>query len=203
MSQKVLDLLQENFADSVLDTGSHVGDEWARIKGDSVVDILRFLKDDPRTDMKLLSDLTAVDYLEFDPKRPLEKDDPERIEVVYQMTSISNGQRVRLRVRCGIDGVLPTATVVFRTADWWERMVFDMYGIRFEGHPKLRRLLLYEEFKGHPLLKDYPIHKRQPLIPEAGIKDLVRGPGPGKSTKRSPFSQRPVSRPKIGSDSYD
>lgn len=203
MSQKVLDLLQEKFADAVLATGSHVGDEWARVKPDAIPEILRYLKDDPETDMKLLSDLTAVDYLEFDPKKPLAVDDPERIEVVYQMTSITNGQRVRLRVRCGIDGVLPTATGVFRTADWWERLVYDFYGVRFEGHPKMRRILLYEEFKGHPLLKDYPIHKRQPLIPEQGVKDLVRGPGPGKSNKRSPFSQRDVSRPKIGSDSYD
>lgn len=203
MSQKVLDLLSEKFGDAVLATGSHVGDEWARVRPDAIVDVVRFLKTDPATDMKLLSDLTAVDYLNFDPKKPLSLSDPERIEVVYQLTSITTGQRVRLRVRCGIDGILPSVQPVFRTADWWERMVFDLFGIRFEGHPNLRRILLYDEFKGHPLLKDYPIHKRQPLTPEMGVRDLVRGPGPGESTKHAPFSQRPGARSNTGSDSYD
>jgi NADH-quinone oxidoreductase subunit C len=92
---------------------------------------------------------------------------------------------------------------VYRTANWWERLVFDFIGVRFDGHPHLRRILTYDEFQGHPLRKDYPVHLRQPLTPERNVRDLVRGPGPGESTKHSPFSQRPGSRPNTRSDAYD
>jgi NADH-quinone oxidoreductase subunit C len=105
-------------------------------------------------------DLTAVDYQKY----PGREDGP-RFEVVYHLYSIARNHRVRLKVRVDEDdAVVPTAVPLWPIANWFEREVWDMFGIRFAGHPDLRRLLLYEEFVGHPLRKDYPINRRQPLI---------------------------------------
>jgi NADH-quinone oxidoreductase subunit C len=73
---------------------------------------------------------------------------------------------------------VPSVTGVWRGADWFERYCWDMYGIRFPGHPDHRRLFMYDEFVGHPLRKDYPLRGRQPLTPERDVPDLFRGPGP-------------------------
>jgi NADH-quinone oxidoreductase subunit C len=108
----------------------------------------------------MLMDLTAVDYLKF----PGREDGP-RFDVVYHLYSVAHNHRLRLKVAVEQDEPsVPTATGLWPIANWLEREVWDMFGIRFEGHPDLRRLLLYEEFVGHPLRKDYPIERRQPLI---------------------------------------
>jgi NADH-quinone oxidoreductase subunit C len=104
-----------------------------------------------------LMDLTAVDYLGRTP----------RFEVVYQLHSLTHRHRLRLKV--GVDEndpVVPTASGTWRSALWAERECFDLMGIRFAGHPDLRRLLMYAGFEGHPLRKDYPLMQRQPLVPE-------------------------------------
>ena len=105
-------------------------------------------------------DLTAVDYLKF----PGREDGP-RFDVVYHLYSITHNHRLRLKAALEQDdAVVATATGLWPIANWLEREVWDMFGIRFAGHPDLRRLLLYEEFVGHPLRKDYPMERRQPLI---------------------------------------
>jgi NADH-quinone oxidoreductase subunit C len=84
---------------------------------------------------------------------------------VYHLYSLGHNHRLRVKVRVEEDdAVVPTAVALWPIADWLEREVWDMFGVRFEGHPDLRRLLMYEEFVGHPLRKDYPINRRQPLI---------------------------------------
>jgi NADH-quinone oxidoreductase subunit C len=120
-------------------------------------DALRTLRDDPELRFDVLADLTAVDYLGRTP----------RFEVVYQLNSLS--QRQRLRVKVPVDGDPPTvrtASGLWKSALWAEREAFDLFGIRFEGHPDLRRILLYPGFEGHPLRKDYPLNQRWPLVPE-------------------------------------
>jgi NADH-quinone oxidoreductase subunit C len=108
----------------------------------------------------MLMDLTAVDYLKY-PGR----DEGARFEVVYHLYSVPQNHRLRVRVPVEEDDpVAWSATPLWAIADWYEREVWDMFGIRFDGHPDLRRLLLYEEFVGHPLRKDYAINRRQPLI---------------------------------------
>jgi NADH-quinone oxidoreductase subunit C len=108
----------------------------------------------------MLSDLTAVDFLKF----PGREDGP-RFEVVYHLYSIAHNHRLRVKVNVDEDDpVVPTAVPVWPIANWLEREVWDMFGIRFDGHPDPRRLLMYEEFVGHALRKDYPINRRQPLI---------------------------------------
>ena len=206
MSQKALDLFKARFGDAVFATGSTHGDEWALVDGAHIVEMAKFLKTEADFEMQLLADLTAVDYSNFDPEQPLALDAKNRFEVVYSFGSVTKRHRLRLKVRCGgPDGeiVVPSITSVYRTANWWERLVWDFYGIRFSDHPDLRRILTYDSFEGHPLRKDYPIHKRQPLTAERGMQDLVRGPGPGASDHHAPMSQRPGARPSTRSDNYD
>ena len=140
----------------------------------TLLEALRFCRDDERLACDVLMDLSAVDYLRY----PGREDGP-RFEVVYHLYSLRHNHRLRLNTRVEEDdAVVPSAVDLWPIADWLEREVWDMFGIRFQGHPDLRRLLLYEEFVGHPLRKDYPLRGRQPLVPEREIKDLFRGPGP-------------------------
>jgi NADH-quinone oxidoreductase subunit C len=118
---------------------------------------LRTLRDDPELAFDLLADVTAVDYLGRTP----------RYEVVYQLQSIAKHHRLRVKVAVdGPDPVVPSAVSIWKSAQWGEREVFDMFGIGFAGHPDLRRILMYPEFQGHPLRKDYPLNQRWSLVPE-------------------------------------
>jgi NADH-quinone oxidoreductase subunit C len=115
--------------------------------------------------------IDAVDRLQLPENTP-------RFEVVYLFYSVPRNEHVRLKVRVSEDDPeIPTIRTVYQGANWGERLTWDFYGIRFKGHGDLRRLLMYEEFKGHPLRKDYGMRERQPLVPERPIKDIFRGPG--------------------------
>jgi NADH-quinone oxidoreductase subunit C len=102
--------------------------------------------------------------------------------------------RVRLKTRVGEDESLESVVPVWPGANWGEREVFDMFGIRFEGHPDLRRILMYDEFVGHPLRKDYPIEKTQPLVPYREVADIDKlppfGPDEGQPWTRVDWSER-------------
>ncbi|MFT7581857.1 MAG: NADH-quinone oxidoreductase subunit C [Myxococcota bacterium] len=157
MSQAVLDALQTRFADAIISTHAFRGDETAVVKRERLVEICRFLKDDPEMDFKLPVDVCGVDYLGH--KTP-------RFEVVYHFYSITKKHRIRLKVQVAEDDCeVPSVFGVWRGVDWFEREVWDMYGVRFAGHPNLKRILMYEEFEGHPLRKDYPQRGYQPLMP--------------------------------------
>jgi len=152
--------LQERFAGAVVDTHDQHGDHTVVVSRDALVPLLRHCKDASALAFDVLTDLTAVDYLKY----PGREDGP-RFEVVYHLHSLRHNHRLRVKVRVEEgDAVVPTAVDLWPIANWLEREVWDMFGVRFEGHPDLRRLLLYEEFVGHPLRKDYPINRRQPLI---------------------------------------
>jgi NADH-quinone oxidoreductase subunit C len=145
--------------DAVLATHGEHGDATALVAAPRVVEALRFLRDQRGLEFDMLADLCAVDYLGY-PGR-----DGPRFEVVYHLLSSKHLHRVRVKagvpeVPCQIDSCVE----VWPAANWLEREVFDLYGIRFRNHPDLRRLLLYEEFEGHPLRKDYPKERRQPLV---------------------------------------
>jgi len=158
----VLDRLLERFGETVEETHSYRGDDTALVKREALLDVLRFLREEPGLSFEFLMDVTAVDYLGKDP----------RFEVVYHLYSFSGNMRVRIKV--GVpeeDPVVESATSIWRGANWFEREVWDMYGIRFEGHPDLRRILMYEEFEGHPLRKDYPIDGRQPTVGSLEFSD--------------------------------
>ena len=137
----------------------------ALVRGQAVIivprtraaEALATLRDHPDLRFDRLSDLTAVDYLGREP----------RFEVVYELHSLALHHRLRVKVPVpGDDPAVPTVTGLWKSALWAEREVFDLFGIRFVGHPDLRRILMYPEFEGHPLRKDYPVDRRQPLVPE-------------------------------------
>ncbi len=131
----------------------------------------RALKQTPELDFKLFLSIDCVDRLQLPVSVP-------RFEVVYFVYSLKRNEHVRLKVRVGEENPeVPSLVPVYQGANWWERFVWDFYGIRFTSHPDLRRVLMYEEFVGHPLRKDYGLRERQPLVPERPIKDIFRGPG--------------------------
>jgi NADH-quinone oxidoreductase subunit C len=137
--------------------GEARGEAVVLVPRDGLVTALTTLRDDSGTRFEMLSDLTAVDYLGRTP----------RFEVIYQLYSLALRHRLRVKVPVPEDDpVVPTVTGIWKSATWAEREVWDMFGIRFSGHPDLRRILMYPEFVGHPLRKDYPLLQRQPLVPE-------------------------------------
>jgi len=157
-----LQRIQEQFAAHIIETHSFRGDETASIRPDSLRPIAQFLKETPDLDFNFLMDLTAVDYLFYAGGR-IQK--ASRFEVVYHFFSLKFNQRIRLKVPVDEkDPQVDTLSDWWASANWYEREVWDMYGIRFKGHPNLKRILMYEEFQGHALRKDYPVKKRQPLI---------------------------------------
>ncbi len=151
--------LIEAFGEAVLATHADRGDATAVVEASRIVEVMRFLRDGAGLGFDMLSDLTAVDYAGY-PDR-----DGLRFEVVYHL--LSSAPLHRLRVKAGVPEMpcqIDSVVEVWPAANWMEREVFDLYGVRFRNHPDLRRILLYEEFEGHPLRKDYPKERRQPLV---------------------------------------
>jgi len=151
----VLELLKENLPEGIIDASLPQGDPTAVVRPQYLTRVIEFLKTDSRTLFDVLIDITAVDYAERKP----------RFDVVYQLLSLPFNRRIRIKVMVE-DGepAVDSITPMWGSANWLEREVWDMFGIHFTGHPDLRRILMYQEFEGHPLRKDYPIRKRQPLI---------------------------------------
>ncbi|MBI4367956.1 MAG: NADH-quinone oxidoreductase subunit C [Candidatus Omnitrophica bacterium] len=153
----ILEKIKEKFLDDVYETFEFRGDLVAVVNKDIVRELAQYLKTDPVLDFNILMDLTAVDYL-WQERKP-------RFDVVYHLYSLSQNHRVR--IKAGVDEkdlTIDSLVSIWPVADWFEREVWDMFGIKFKGHPNLKRILMYEEFKGHPLRKDYPYNKRQPLV---------------------------------------
>ena len=117
------------------------------VGADQIVPVVTFLRDDPRCRFTTLIDIGGADY----PERP------KRFDVVYHLLSVSKRLRLRLKVRVAADGTVPTVQAVYPGAGWLEREVWDMFGIVFDGHNDLRRLLMPEDWEGHPQRKDYPV----------------------------------------------
>jgi NADH-quinone oxidoreductase subunit C len=115
-----------------------------------LVRVCRFLKDSPDLAFDFLSSVTAVDRLALPEHTP-------RFEVVYQLCSIPHKRRLRLKIRVEDGMPVPTVTEVWETANWYEREVFDLFGIPFTGHPELTRILMPDDWEGHPLRKDYAV----------------------------------------------
>ena len=155
----VIGALKERFADLQIEArplmtyldGRESDQLWIRVLPERLVEVMRFLYDDPRTMFEQLCDLAGVDYLNY-------PDADERFAVVYALLSHTHNHRLWIKVFVNDpDPELPSVTSIWRGAEWPEREVYDMFGIRFSGHPDLRRILLPQNFKDHPLRKDYPL----------------------------------------------
>jgi NADH-quinone oxidoreductase subunit C len=159
MSQEALHRAKELLGAAVLSTHAYRGDDTLVVDPARISDVMRTLRDDPEVAMNFLVDLTVVDYFGREP----------RFEVVYHLRSFKTGARLRVEAPLdepedGSAPVIDTVVPLWSVANWLEREAWDLYGIKFRGHPDLRRILMYEEFVGHPLRKDYPKEKRQPLV---------------------------------------
>ena len=189
MSQRVVARLKQQFGDRILASSDFRGDDEARVGPNDWAEVARFLRDDDACAMDHFIDLTAVDY----PER--ESDEGGcRFEVVLSLRSAAHNHRVRIKAQLPHAQPIASVTAVWEGADWAEREVWDMFGIRSEGHPDLRRILMYEEFEGHPLRKDYPIEKAQPLVPyreTGGIEKVMPfGGDEGQPYSRVDWLQR-------------
>jgi NADH-quinone oxidoreductase subunit C len=188
-AESLIQAVEDRFPQAVESSHAFRGDATLIVRRDSILELARTLKDDPAFQMNFLMDLTAVDFSAFGTKPspaffassgvpvhpspatiPVEDPWPGpppswRFVVVYHFFSLALKHRLRVEVPLDEDDAeVDSITSLWGGANWLEREVWDMFGIRFRGHPDLKRILMYDEFDGHPLRKDYPVKKRQPLI---------------------------------------
>jgi len=168
MSKALIELIKKNFGAAVLETHSLYGDDTVVVEAAAWREVARFLRDTPQVSMDMLTDFTAVDFPEREP----------RFEIVAHFYSLTKGHRLRLKTRTGDsegeDAVVDSLCEFWASANWMEREVFDMFGVVFKNHPDLRRILMYPEFEGHPLRKDYPADKIQPLIAYRDVPNIEK-----------------------------
>ncbi len=141
------DYIATSLADDITGVSFESGELVAAARLEAIDRVLKFLRDDINCQFKLLMDVCGVDY----PERE------RRFEIVYNLLSLTHNLRIRIKVTCGEDEPVPTVTGVFSSANWWEREVWDLFGVMFSGHPDLRRILTDYGFEGHPLRKDFPL----------------------------------------------
>ena len=139
--------ITSSLADDITGLSFESGELVVGARLEAIDRVLKFLRDDINCQFKLLMDVCGVDY----PERE------RRFEIVYNLLSLTHNQRIRIKVACDEETPVPTVTGVFSSADWWEREVWDLFGVMFSGHPDLRRILTDYGFEGHPLRKDFPL----------------------------------------------
>jgi NADH-quinone oxidoreductase subunit C len=163
-SPALFEALQAHFGDKIEGRQDLHGREAIRIRPMALLEVVRHLKSAMGYDF--LMDLSGADYSGY----PGHQGDP--LCVSYQLFGAATRARAWLKVYLPLEGAkVDTLSNEFACANWYERECWDMYGVEFTGHPNLKRLLLYEEFVGHPLRKDYPIMRMQPLIPMRNAVD--------------------------------
>ena len=138
--KEIASQLEEKFPGSIVESSS----DYLVVKSDSLLAVAAFLKDTPGLDFDYLNYVTAIDYYEY-------------FEVVYQLTSLEHNHTLVVKTRCyqRENPALPSVVGLWQGADFQEREIYDLMGIRFEGHPNMKRIFLWEGFQGHPLRKDY------------------------------------------------
>ena len=167
----------EKFGDAVLAAREHVGELTLEIKREELLRACRILRDDPELAFEQLMDVCGVDYLEYGMESPQGPRPGSRFAVVYHLLSLTRNHRLRLRVF--LDDEMPrvdSAVSIWSSAGWYEREAFDLFGIVFEGHPDLRRLLTDYGFIGHPFRKDFPLIGQVEMRYDAAKQRVVYEP---------------------------
>ncbi len=151
--------LKGKFQNSILEVTTFRNEVTVEVAKGEIFEICKFLHSDPDLQFHLLTDLCGLDFL---PQTP-------RFGIAYLLCSVKNGQRLRLKTRVGEQESIQSVESIWKVANWYEREVYDLFGIRFENHPDLRRILLWDGYEGHPLRKDYPAQGPdfdKPFVPE-------------------------------------
>ena len=157
LSVRLHSLLTTKLSSQITKSSVELGDVVVWVKRESLLDFFGLIKLDSELQFNFLVDITAVDWMDSA---------PERFEVVYHLMSLPYKYRLRVKVPVPeTDAWVPSVVSLWGGANFMEREAWDMYGVVFKGHPDLRRILMYEEFKGHPLRKDYPVQGKQPRVP--------------------------------------
>jgi NADH-quinone oxidoreductase subunit C len=159
----IIAALDAKFGPKIKSKNLEALDPFVVVEPADLVDVCRFLRDDPKLKFEILSCISGVDYLEPDPKKAAKAGFEPHTEVVYHLQSFTHRHRIVLKMilprwkddKPGELPEVPSVTGVWSAADWHEREVYDLSGIWFTGHPDLRRILLSEDWVGHPLRKDY------------------------------------------------
>ncbi len=159
MTNHLVDRLKENFQASVLDVRTFRGELTVSVLKKDLYAICKFLSTDPDLEFRFLTDLCGVDRF---PESP-------RFEIVYLLYSMKNNQRLRIKTAVSETESISSVESIWKAANWLEREVYDLFGVPFENHPDLRRILLWDGYEGHPLRKDYPVEGPdfgKPFVPE-------------------------------------
>ena len=167
-SSQIIDEIRNAFSLSILEIKDQFGETTLQIVPEEIKEVLAFIKEQG---FDFLIDLTAVDYLIPEP----------RTEVIYWLLNPTNYTRIRLVVKVKREGSLPSICQLWEGANWYEREIYDLFGVRFSDHPDLTRLLMPDDWKGHPLRRDYPLtevpvefkHSAEPKIPSKVISDVT------------------------------
>ncbi len=144
-----VETIRARFQDAVLETGSFRDQHWVALRAERLLEVCRFLRDDPGMAYDVCLDVTAAHWPEREPP----------MEVIVHLHSRSRNDRVRLKIPTGDAGPVPSLTGLWGSANWNEREVFDMFGIVFEGHPDPRRILMPDDYTDHPLRKEFPLFR--------------------------------------------
>lgn len=160
---EIIAILEEKFGPRIRQKKPDAIDPYVVVDAADIVEVCRFLRDDPRLQFDMLNCISGVDYCEPDPAKAAKAGFEPHLEVVYHLSSFVKRHRFVVKVilprwKDNVEGQLPevpSVTSIWPAADWHERETYDLVGIRFVGHPDLRRILLAEDWEGHPLRKDY------------------------------------------------
>jgi NADH-quinone oxidoreductase subunit C len=159
----IIAVLEQHFGERIRTRNLDVADPFVVVEPDSLLDVCRFLRDEPRLSFDFLNCISGVDYLELDAKKAARAGYEPHLEVVYHLSSFRQRRRFVLKLylprwkdnQSGQLPEVPSVTSLWSTAHWHEREVYDLSGVWFTGHPELTRILLSEDWVGHPLRKDY------------------------------------------------
>lgn len=183
---QMVDSLKEKFGDSILSTAGFRGEQSVTVKPEALKPVMRCCQGELGFDY--LIDISSVDHFEREP----------RFEMVYELYGMTHHQHLRVKSAVPEDQEVPTVTDLWPTANWHEREVLDMMGIRFDGHPDLRRILMWEGFPFHPLRKDFPLAGKPSEMPEVAFSSIapleggpfVTSPSDAGAIEREPRAKR-------------